>query len=76
MYCSDYLLVIVHSGKYNEYLEVNGGNVGRVSCNRAETPNDVHRINKDTPLIKFISLKDATKSSWLYIVLVDVVSTV
>ena len=68
------LHVIVCSGKYNDYLRVNGGNVGTATCNRAAKPTDVHYINEDTRLINLLSLEDTDENDWLYIVLMDVVS--
>jgi len=69
------LCVIVHSGKYNDYLKVTGGNVGGDTCNRAAKPTDVQYINENTPLIRLISLEDtANENDWLYVVLMDVVS--
>ena len=66
---------VVIVGKYNEYLKMSGGVVGNATCNRAAKPTDVHYISKDTPLIHLVSLEDANKNDWLYIVLMDVVSS-
>ena len=65
---------VVTADKYNDYLKVNGGIIGGATCNRATKSTDVHYINKDTPLIKLVSLEDVSKNDWLYIVLMDVVS--
>lgn len=53
---------------------MNGGVIGNATCNRATKPTDVHKISEDTPLINLVSLEDADKNDWLYIVLMDVVS--
>ena len=54
---------------------MSGGVVGNATCNRAVKPTDVHYISKDTPLIHLVSLEDTNKNDWLYIVLMDVVSS-
>ena len=64
----------MNPGKYNDYLTVNGGNVGRDAFNKATKPANVHYISKDTPLIKLLSLADTDQNDWLYIVLMDIVS--
>ena len=68
---SSYIVVL---GKFNDYLKVNGGVIGSVTCNRVTKPTDVHYITKDTPLINLVSFEDTNKNDWLYIVLMDVVS--
>ena len=70
LYSSCFVVV----GKYNDYLRVSGGVVGNVTCNRAVKSTDVHYISKDTLLIHLVSLENANKNDWLYIVLMDVVS--
>lgn len=67
-------MILLHSGKYNKYLEINGGVVGTATCNRAQKPTDVHIIDENTQLIKLISLEDTNENDWLYIVIMDVVS--
>lgn len=69
-------MFLLHTGKYNDYLKVNGGVIGAATCNRATKPTDVHYISKDTPLINLVSLEDANENDWLYIVLMDIVSVV
>ena len=68
----DFILAILVSGKYNDYLKVNEGTIG--CTNGAVKPANVHYINKDTPVIKLLSLEDQCQNDWLYIVLVDIVS--
>ena len=68
----DFVHAILVSGKYNDYLIVNEGNVG--CANGAVKPANVRYINKDTPVIKLLSLEDQCQNDWLYIVLVDIVS--
>ena len=70
----DYNNYIVFADKYNDYLKVNGGVIGNVTCNRVINPTDVSCITKDTPLIKLVSFEDTNKNDWLYIVLMDIVS--
>jgi len=61
--------------RYNNYLKVSGGVSGDATCNRALKATDVHRISEETPLIRLVSLEDTTKNDWLYLVLMDIVST-
>ena len=68
----DFVRAIVVLGKYNDYLKVNEGNVG--CTNGSVKPANVCYINKDTPVIKLLSLEDQCQNDWLYIVLVDIVS--
>lgn len=65
---------ILVSAKYNDYLTVNGGTVEGSACNGAAKVTIAHYINKNTPLIKLLSLEDRYTSDWLYIVLKDIVS--
>ena len=60
--------------KFNNYLEVNGGVVGEETCSRTLKDSDVHTISEDTSLISLVSLDDASKNDWLFIVLRDIVS--
>ena len=68
------LLPVVYLDKYNEYLRINGGNVGVATCDRAAKPTDVHYIDENTRLINLISLENPDEHDWLYIALMDIVS--